>query len=84
MRTTIDIDAPVLNDLKRLQASEGKSLGRLASELLAEAIGRRRAPAEKSQPLQWNTTTGKPLVDFSDKEELYRIVDAEVPRNPSR
>lgn len=84
MRTTVDIDTPVLNDLKRLQASEGKSLGRLVSELLTEAIGRRKAPAEKSPPLQWNTTTGKPMVDFSDKESLYEIVDAEVARPPSR
>ena len=28
MRTTLDIDDPVLRELKRLQAKEGKSLGR--------------------------------------------------------
>ena len=38
MRTTLDLDAPVLNGLKRLQQREGQSLGRLASDLLATAL----------------------------------------------
>lgn len=37
MRTTIDIDAPILGELKALQAREGKSMGRLVSDLLARA-----------------------------------------------
>ena len=37
-RTTIDIDAPILRDLKRRQKQEGKSLGRLVSDLLAQAL----------------------------------------------
>jgi hypothetical protein len=84
MRTTVDIDAPVLSDLKRLQEREGKSLGRLVSELLAEAIGRRRNPAGKRIPLQWNTTPGEAMVDFADKEALYETLDAEVVRTPHR
>jgi hypothetical protein len=28
MRTTVDIDTPVLSELKQLQRKEGKSLGR--------------------------------------------------------
>ena len=80
MRTTVDIDTPVLNDLKRLQKREGKSLGRLMSELLAEAISRRKAPSKTPPPLQWHTTAGKPVVDFIDKETLYQTVDADVVR----
>jgi hypothetical protein len=33
MRTTLDIDDPVLKEIKRLQRREGKSLGRLVSDL---------------------------------------------------
>jgi hypothetical protein len=84
MRTTVDIDAPVLSDLKRLQEREGKSLGRLVSELLAEAIGRRRTPAEKQASLPWHTTPGKALVDFADKEALYETLDAEIVGTPGR
>lgn len=38
MRTTLDIDEPVLRELKQLQTKEGKSLGRLVSNLLARAL----------------------------------------------
>ena len=37
MRTTIDIDDPILVDLRRLQQREGKSLGRLVSDLLTQS-----------------------------------------------
>jgi mRNA-degrading endonuclease RelE of RelBE toxin-antitoxin system len=84
MRTTVDIDPPILRDLKRLQKEEGKSLGRLVSELLAEAIGRRKAPARKSPPLKWNTTSGRLLVDLTDKEAVYEILDAELIRTRRR
>ena len=32
MRTTLDIDDPVLQELKKFQTKEGKSLGRLVSD----------------------------------------------------
>lgn len=37
MRTTIDIDDPTLTKLKAIQTREGRSLGRLVSDLLAQA-----------------------------------------------
>jgi predicted DNA-binding ribbon-helix-helix protein len=33
MRTTVDLDDPILKDLKKIQQKEGKSLGRLISSL---------------------------------------------------
>ena len=44
MRTTLDIDDPVLRELKQLQTKEGKSLGRLVSDLLARALKEDSAP----------------------------------------
>jgi len=78
----VDIDPPILRELKRLQQREGKSLGRLVSELLSDALGRRRLPAEKLSPLQWNATPGRALVDLADKEALYEALDAETVRPP--
>lgn len=72
-RTTLDIDASVLRELKRRQKREGKTLGQLVSELLAEALGRRR-PAE-SRPLHWPSRDMKPLVDLEDKEAMMRLLD---------
>ena len=78
MRTTVDIDQPILNDLKRLQRREGKSLGRLMSELLAEALGRRKAKAMPAPRFDWNTTRGRPLIDLADKDRVYEILDSEA------
>lgn len=80
MRTTIDIDTPILDDLKRLQKREGKSLGRLVSELLAEALGRRRSTKPRAPSFRWNVTRGRPLVDFADKDALYERLDIEATR----
>ena len=33
MRTTVDIDTPVMKDLKKIRQREGKSLGPLAQEV---------------------------------------------------
>jgi hypothetical protein len=38
MRTTLDIDAPLLRELKQLQKKEKKALGAIVSDLLAEAL----------------------------------------------
>jgi len=57
MRTTIDLEAPVLEELKRVQQEEGISLGKLASRLLADALDFRRKKTAKPSKLSWNTET---------------------------
>jgi hypothetical protein len=60
--------------LKRRQQQEKKSLGALASELLAKALAEERAE-ETPAPLKW---TAKPLglkVDLEDKEAVWTILD---------
>jgi hypothetical protein len=74
MRTTIDIDAPVLKELKRLQKAEGKSLGKLASELLARALAERRRPKALAE-FRWIARPMGAKVDLADKEALYRALD---------
>lgn len=76
-RTTVNIDAPILNDLKRLQKKLSKSLGRLVSDLLADAI-RRFERAEAPPPFTWATSEGRLLVDPLDKETVYAILDREA------
>ena|SRR2546421_5069393 len=45
-RTTLDIDAVVLRKLKEIQRREHKTLGQVASELLARVIGSETADEE--------------------------------------
>ena len=73
-RTTIDIDAFVLRELKRRQRTENKSLGQLASELLAKALADERA-GEKPPPLKWTSKRLGLKVDLEDKEALWGILD---------
>jgi hypothetical protein len=75
MRTTLDIDAPVVRELKSLQQRTGKSLGSIVSELLARALAERSACGEETS---WNWTArrmGASRVDLRDKEALRRALE---------
>ncbi|MDX2012116.1 MAG: hypothetical protein SFW67_18120 [Myxococcaceae bacterium] len=76
MRTTIDIDGPILRDLKRLQKVERKTLKALVSELLEDALRHRRVkPAPRT--LRW---TAKPMgarIDIDDRVALQALLDRE-------
>jgi len=70
-RTTVNIDAPVLRDLKRLQRKEGKALGRLISDLLAQAMARLRRERPLASPgLSWISRPMNARVDLTDKEAV--------------
>jgi hypothetical protein len=71
-RTTIDIDASVLSELKRRQRREKRPLGELASELLAEALA---GQAAEREPLQWTAQPMGARVDIDDKEALRRALE---------
>ena len=79
MRTTIDIDDPILKEVKRLQRREGKSLGRLVSDLLAQALaGLREVPTGPPQ-FRWIAKPMGARVDLSDKHALLDAMD-DAPR----
>jgi len=73
-RTTIDIDAAVLRELKERKRREGKTLGRLVSELLASALrgGKGSAPPA----LEWTSRPMGARVDLEDKEALRRVLES--------
>jgi hypothetical protein len=53
MRTTVDIDDPILKDLKKIQKREDRSLGRLISDLLAQALAERKSVKTPTRAPQW-------------------------------
>ena len=74
-RTTIDLDGGVLRELKRRKRGSGKSIGQLASELLAGAL-RDPAPANPpTRPLRWRSARMGARVDVEDKEGLRRALE---------
>ena len=76
MRTTLDLDKPVLEGLKALQKKEKRSLSRIASELLADALMAKRRVGQKGRiSLSWNFSAMQARVDLQDKETVHRILD---------
>jgi len=73
-RTTLDLDGSVLRALKKRSKTEGKSLGRVASELLAGPL---RDESRPLKPLRWTTVPMDPRVDLEDKEALRRALERE-------
>ncbi len=71
-RTTIDIDASVLRQLKKRQERERKPLGQLVSELVAKAI---ELEDEPSLPFTWVAKDLRPRVDLDDKDAIWSILD---------
>ena len=76
MRTTIDIDDPILKDLKRLQRREGKSLGRLVSDLLAQSLANQGAAESSARPdFNWIARPMNARLDLADKHALLDAMD---------
>ncbi|MGD9881118.1 MAG: CopG family transcriptional regulator [Reyranella sp.] len=74
MRTTLDIDDPILREIRALHEREARPMGAIVSELLAEALARRQA-ARPRPSFRWTSRDMKPLVDLSDKEAVYAALD---------
>lgn len=76
MRTTLDIDDPILREIRGIQDREGRSMGAVVSELLADALARRRGPRKKP-PFHWTSQPMKARVDLQDKDAVYGALDAD-------
>ena len=77
-RTTLDIDSPILTEVRALQQRERRSMGKIVSELLAEALAKRKTSTE-APTLEWVSRPMHAVVDLSDKEALYAALDADQP-----
>jgi hypothetical protein len=71
-RTTIDLDASVLRELKKRQERERKPLGQLISELVAKAID---AEDRTPPPFSWIAHDLRPRVDLEDKDAVWSTLD---------
>lgn len=74
-RTTLDIDTPLLKELKRLQRTEKKTLGRLVSDLLAQALGAHQQRHVAAPPFAWGSQAMQAKVDLADREAVYDALE---------
>lgn len=77
MRTTLSIDTPILDEVKRIQRADGGSLGRIVTRLLAEALARRGGGPRESPRLEWVSKPMNARVDLADREAVYDILDGD-------
>jgi hypothetical protein len=76
MRTTIDLDPTVVKELKRRSKGAGKSMGQLASELLATSLKDQDSHPRDAGRLAWIAKDlGQPFVDLEDKEAVRALLD---------
>ena len=79
-RTTLDLDATVLEELRQRAAAEGKSMGQVASEQLATSLSEGAPP--EPPPLEWTRKQMGPFkIDLEDKEAVQRLLDREDERS---
>lgn len=71
-RTTLDIDDAVLRELKQRRRREGKPLGVIASELLAQALA--SEPADRPD-FVWTARSMAVTVDLEDKDAVWAALD---------
>ncbi|MEI6416187.1 MAG: hypothetical protein WCO92_00525 [Verrucomicrobiota bacterium] len=80
MRTTVDIELPILKELKSFSKQHNFSLGKAVTSLLAEALSADKAKTKKKSPpkFKWySRDMGPAKIDLLDKDALYRILDEE-------
>lgn len=77
MRTTLDIDKPVLDELKRLGKKQKKTVGKLASELLATSLKEleQKQHVQSKTAFHWNSKAMGAKVNIEDKEALYAAME---------
>lgn len=74
-RTTLDLDESVLHKLRRYGSEQHKSMGQLASELLARALSEAES-ATAAKSVKWvSRDLGVPRVDLEDKEAVRALLD---------
>lgn len=73
MKTTLNIDDTVMNELKREAARQGRTM----SELVETALRLLLHPSRKRRPLPDLPTFdgGEPLIDIADRDALYDAME---------
>jgi hypothetical protein len=76
MRTTLDIETPILREIRRIMQREARSMGGVVSELLAEALARRPRRPTAAARLEWIARPMRARVDLADKDAVHAALDA--------
>ena len=73
MKTTLNIDDTVMQELRREAARSGRTMSELVEAGLRQLL-QRRAESPDLEPLP-SFDSGGALVDVADREALYRVME---------
>lgn len=77
MKVTLEIDEKIMQRLREVAERRGTTVSALAEAGIFQILSEERERIKSHDPLpmlpQWRG--GRELVDISDREELYRIMD---------
>ncbi len=76
MRTTLDLEKPVLDALKELRRKEKRTLGQIASRLLADALAREACDPQSGTDFAWHAAPMGAKVNLADKDAVYRAMES--------
>lgn len=72
-RTTLNLDASVLREVKRRAKDQGKSVGDVISEIVRPALA--QSPTGRHHELRWRTARmGPAKIDLEDKEAVRQAL----------
>ena len=74
MRTTINTDDPTLRQIKRIQKREGKTLGRVVSDPLAQSLTAPAPAGEDPLKLAWVSKRMGARIDLVDQRALLQAM----------
>ena len=74
MQTSIDIAAPILEELKRIRPTTGGKLGELVNTSRAYGLKSRR-PEASAKGLAWTSQPMRARVDLEDTKAFYALLN---------
>lgn len=80
-RTTISLEGPVEQELRRLAAKEKRSFTELVNELLKKGLKIYKNMLQPPQKFQWNTAQAKPNEGFdpANRSTYLDIISSNLP-----
>ncbi|MDX2021895.1 MAG: hypothetical protein SF187_16780 [Deltaproteobacteria bacterium] len=77
-RTTVNIEDPLLEELKAIGKEENASLSDVVSEALALGLAARKKAKKAPPAFKWVSQPLEPMVNLKDKDALANALDKDT------
>jgi len=81
-RTTVDIAAPLLAELKSIQRRQGKTLSAVVQDALARHLAEEKRKRKSPVAFSWLARPMGLKVDLADKDAVYAALEGSADTEP--